>query len=321
MTTTERWGRAIEEACAEPEFARSNRLITRLHYLLSEALADGLGRAGGPNFHSWAVWGSRKAGVTIRQEDLDGAVGCATVTMGVVGSMIGAAMGVIAGNWLGGGAGSLAVMLGAGLGALVAGWAGWEIAVGSRAKAAKLMLRGNQIVIEDIGKQTARFLHMLEDGATREGREAFFAGLRVGATERHGQDRLATAFRFYLAALDADDLETKRAAMIAGNCAIVYHEHIRLEPYICGAMPLILRRCATRRWMTYTIGETVMAVSENLPGIATPTAARNWAKFEERMHYVFALFRGFHNAPEVFATPFTEGEMAQIANSGNCAGD
>ena len=89
MTTSERWIKAIEDACAEPDLARSNQLITSVHYLLSEALADMLGRVGGPNFHSWAVWGSRKAGVTIRQEDLDSAIGNATVTAGVVGSLIG----------------------------------------------------------------------------------------------------------------------------------------------------------------------------------------------------------------------------------------
>jgi hypothetical protein len=78
MTTSKRWIKAIEDACAEPDSARSNQSITRLHYLLSEVLTVRLGREGGPNFHSWAVWGSRKAGVTIRQEDLDSAINNAT---------------------------------------------------------------------------------------------------------------------------------------------------------------------------------------------------------------------------------------------------
>ena len=323
MNSSERWIGAIEDACAEPDPARSNRLITRLHYLLSEALADGLGREGGPNFHSWAVWGSRKAGVTIRQEDLDSAIRNATVTAGVVGGVIGAATGIFAGRWLGwatdyftaaGGAG-FGAGFGAGIGALTGAWAGRQIAIWSRKKAAKLMLRGNQIVIQDIGQQSARFLELLENGATSEGREAFFEGLRAGSTERHGQDRLATAFHFYLAAFDSNDLQAKRAAMIAGNCEIVYHEHIRLEPYIRGAMPFILRRCATRRWMTYKVGETVLTVAEDLPGMPTPTAAKNWAKIEQRMRYVFALFRKFHNAPEVFSRPNFEMERSQITKS------
>jgi hypothetical protein len=58
--------------------------------------------------------------------------------------------------------------------------------------------------------------------------------------------------------------------------------------------------------MSYNIGDKILTVGENLPGIPTPTAARNWANFEERMRYIFALFRQYHNAPEVFAMPFPE---------------
>ncbi|WP_263353584.1 hypothetical protein [Acidicapsa acidisoli] len=316
MTISERWITAIEDACTEPDLARSNQSITRLHYLLSEALADRLGREGGPNFHSWAVWGSRKAGVTIRQEDLDSAIVNATTTAGVVGSVIGAATGVLAGRWLHWGPYYSTAVIGAGIGTLTGGWTGRQIAIWSREKAARLILQGNQTVLQDIGEQSARFLELLENDATREGREAFFAGLRPGSTERHGQDRLATAFRSYLAAFDSNDLETKRAEMIAGNCEIVYHEHIRLEPYIRSAMPFIIRRCATRRLMTYEIGEKVLTVGEDLPGIPTPTAAKNWAKIEERMRYVFALFRKFHNSPEVFSAPYPEMEMPQFGRDG-----
>ena len=111
------------------------------------------------------------------------------------------------------------------------------------------------------------------------------------------------AFRSYLKAFDATDLETKRAAMIAGNCEIVYHEHIRLEPYIQRAMPFIVRHCATQRLMTYEIGKQVFTVGDDVPGTATPTAAKNWTKIEERMRYVFALFEKFHDSPEVFSKP------------------
>ncbi|WP_263355930.1 hypothetical protein [Acidicapsa ligni] len=195
MTTSERWIKAIEEACAEPDMSYSNQLITRLHYLLSEALADRLGRAGGPNFHSWAVWGSRKAGATIRQEDLESAITNATLTAGAVGSVVGVL-----------------------------------------------------------------------------------------------------------------------TAVIAGNSEIVYHEHIRLEPYIHGAMPFIVRRCVTQRMMAYEIGEQSLAVGDDLPG-APATAARNWANIEERMPYVFALFRKFHTAPEVFSMPCREMEIMGLDKS------
>jgi hypothetical protein len=151
--------------------------------------------------------------------------------------LIGAVTGVFAGRFFGWTADYITAATGAGIGALTGAWIGRRIVIWSRRKAAKLVLRGNQIVIRDIGEQSTRFLELLENGATQEGREAFFAGLRAGPTERHGQDRLATAFHYYLTAFDSKDLETKRVAMIAGNCAIVYHEHLQLEPFIRGAMP------------------------------------------------------------------------------------
>ena len=313
MTTSERWMHAIAGSCAEPDPVRSNRMTTTLHYGLSEALAEALGRASGPNFHTWAVWGSRKAGVTIRQEDLDSAIANATTTSGIVGSIVGAAIGVFAGRRLRLSPDALTAALGAGIGAATGAWTGRQIAIWSRAKAARLILEGNQTVLEDIGRQSARFLELLEDGAPSEARKAFFAGLRPGPTERLGQDRLATAFHHYLAAFDASDLEAKRSAMIAGNCQIVYHEHIRLEPYIRGAMPIIVQRCATQRLMTYEIGDRVLTVGDDLPGIATPTAASNWTRIDERMRYVLALFRKFHDAPEVFSAPFPNSEPGDVA--------
>ena len=312
MTTSERWARAIDAACAEPDLARSNRRITTLHYFLSLALANALGRDAGPNFHTWAVWGSRKAGATIRQEDLDSAIHNATITAGIVGSLIGAATGVASGRQLRWRPDSLTAAIGAGIGTLTGAWTGRQIAIWSRAKAAHLVLAGNQIVLQDIGEQSARFLQLLENGASPEAREAFFAGLRPGPTEHQGQDRLATAFHSYLTAYDSNDLDAKREAMIVGNCEIVYHEHIRLEPYIRGAMPFIIRRCTTQRLMTYEIGDRVLTVSEDLPGVPTPTAARNWTSLQQRMRYVFALFRKFHTDPEVFSPPFPESEIAQM---------
>lgn len=297
---------AIHDACNEPDMTRSNQRITHLHYRLSEALANQLGRSGGPNFHTWAVWGSRKAGVTIRQEDLDSAIRNATLTAGITGSMIGAAAGFLCGRTLHWPLDSFNTALGAAIGAFTGALTGRNIAISSRSKAAQLILEGNQTVLEDIGQQSARFLELLETGARPSDREAFFASLRPGPTESKGQDRLASAFRSYLAAYDTPNPEAKSAAMIEGNCQIVFHEHIRLEPYIRRAMPWIIRRCATQRLMTYEIGDKLLTVGHDLPGIASSTAARNWTNIEERMRYIFALFRKFHAIPEVFSAPFPD---------------
>jgi hypothetical protein len=69
--------------------------------------------------------------------------------------------------------------------------------------------------------------------------------------------------------------------------------------------------------MTYEIGDRILAVAEDLPGIHAPTAAKNWARIEERMRYVFALFRKFHSAPEVFSRPYPDMENGQVKDSGH----
>jgi hypothetical protein len=46
----------------------------------------------------------------------------------------------------------------------------------------------------------------------------------------------------------------------------------------------------------------------------------NWTKIQECMRYVFALFRKFHNSPEVFSMPYPEVEMAQIKTARKFSG-
>jgi hypothetical protein len=45
------------------------------------------------------------------------------------------------------------------------------------------------------------------------------------------------------------------------------------------------------------------------------TAARNWTKIEERMRYIYALFRRFHTLPEVFSSPDSEIEIQEPQRS------
>ena len=89
------WEREIAEAVETSDPSLSNRRITLVHYKLSQVLHAVTGTDAGANFHTWAVWGSRKAGVTIRQEDLDEALRNATVVAGIVGLLVG-----LAASWL-----------------------------------------------------------------------------------------------------------------------------------------------------------------------------------------------------------------------------
>jgi hypothetical protein len=306
------WMEAIREARAEPSAVLANLKITRLHEVLSRALARVLSPATGPNFHTWAVWGSRKAGVTIRQEDLDTAVRDATHVAGIVGGAVGGAAGVFARDWIGAGPAALGAAVGGATGSLCGGLAGRAIAAWSRGAASRLVLEGNRTVLEDIGAQTARFIEAFAAPGGGD-LDRFLAGLRPGPTESGGQERLATAFRHYHTARVGGDPAARRQAMVAANQQIVYHEHVRLEPYIRGAMPFIVRRCATQRLMTFEIGARVLTVGQDVPGGNRGTAARDWADIRDRMRYVFALFDEFHDDPAVFSAPFPEDETAAIA--------
>jgi hypothetical protein len=158
------WEREIKSAVAEPDPALSNRKITQCHYHLSVALQKLLGADAGANFHSWAVWGSRKAGVTIRQEDLDQARRDGTVVGGIVGALTGLGLGWFLLAWLPWPIVPSMALFGACCGAAT----GRQIIVRSRRVAARLFLEGNRTVLDDIGMQTARFIGRFQAQSERD---------------------------------------------------------------------------------------------------------------------------------------------------------
>lgn len=329
----------IRAALAEPDPVLANLKITRCHYLLSEALQRVLGAEAGANFHSWAVWGSRKAGVTIRQEDLDQARRDGTVVGGAVGTLVGLGCG-----WLLGFP-PLLLPAGALLGLACGATVGRFIIRRSRRVSARLILEGNRTVLEDIGLQTARFVARFHAPAdlTPAAEAEFLAELRPGAAENGGQELLRQAFQQYFTAGRATDAARKQEAAYLANCFAVWHEHVRLEPYIRGAMPLIIRRCVTQRLLQFDIGPRRLAVAQDVPqptpllplsaeqapaigvlstiggplvAAETPqpgTAAHDWTRIQERMRYVFTLFRAFHAEPQVFDAPYAAPQLAAIA--------
>lgn len=331
------WQQQITEALETSDPSLSNRKITLVHYRLSQVLQSVTGADSGANFHTWAVWGSRKAGVTIRQEDLGEALRNATVVSGIVGLFVGIAVSVVSIKfWLTGlpwwiviPAGVIAMFCGA----LTGRW----IAKYSRREAARLILEGNRIVLEDIGKQTARFVALFHDLPEEDPKalESFLSELRPGETAAGGQDLLREAFRQYYVARYSKDLKRKHEANYFANCLAVLHEHIRLEPYIKKSMPFIIRKCATKRLMQFDIGPVKLKVSEDVPAIkglpfpdslqklssrellnflggpngwgddATKSSARDWTNIRDRMKYIVRLFRAMHLDPSVFSEPYT----------------
>lgn len=332
----------IEVALREPLPAVSNEKVTAAHFALSEALQEVTGREAGPNFHSWAVWGSKKAGVTIRQEDLDDALKNATVVSGISGFMVGIiTSAVVIWSFLDASVLlwlvllSLGGIIGFAAGALV----GRAIARYSRSEAARLILEGNRTVLEDIGSKTAEFVTCSRQAnASAE----FYESFKSGQTSAGGQNLLKEAFRAYEKAAKTENAEEKRRLCCFGNCLAILHEHIRLQPYIVRSLPFIIRRCVTQRMMTFDVGRISLSVAEEFSALdkdykvvelspehkrqliesmkrelpaskiddrmlfdeAEKYAADNWTRIEQRMRYVWELFKRFHLEPEVRSKPF-----------------
>ncbi len=315
----------IDDALCQRDPSACNRSITLCHYQLSQALGQVLGDQAGANFHSWAVWGSRKAGTTIRQEDLHRAKDDAMR----VGAASGLAIGAGLARYLSGRAGQgfwfgIASVVGPVVGAKSAE----QMAIWSRKKAARLILHGNKLVINDIGRVSARFCQRFKDRSqlNEENLDAFVSSI--------AEPLLSEAFLCYGQCALARSVRSKQEFAYFGNCLAILYEHQKLQPFIKSAMPLMVRRCVTKRLLSFEIGDRKLAVSENVPnlqrhpypaglteitdsrlteflkewqrpgGSARRTAADDWSKIEHRMGYIVELFRRFHNDPSVVAPPY-----------------
>ena len=334
----EELSRMIEDSVSETSPAVSNKKVTAAHFVLSETLQHLTGESAGPNFHSWAVWGSKKAGVTIRQEDLDDALKNATVVSGISGFVAGSLAAALV-VWFYIDVAIfftiLLVLIGGIIGGTTGALIGRAIARYSRAEAARLILEGNQTVLEDIGLKTAEFIET-------EHFDKFYDGFRTGKTSDGGQNLLKEAFKSYAKAAVTDDVNEKRQWCCFGNCLAILHEHIRLQPYISRSLPFIIRRCVTQRMMSYDVGEVSLSVArefsdlnENYEAVELTDeqkkrllelmreecpaanvndailfdktrkyAADNWTSIEQRMRYVWELFKRFHLEPQVRSKPF-----------------
>jgi hypothetical protein len=349
-TTAIDWKTLIAEAVETPDPVLANFKITRLHYLLSVALQEAVGPEAGSNFHSWAVWGSRKAGVTIRQEDKDQASRDATVVAGIVGGLVGLGVGWLVASQTGWA--TLPSIVGWMLiGVVTGGYCGYLLAGYTRKAASRLILEGNCLVLEEFGSETARYLEYVQqieapDGDRSAAFEDFLAQFRDGPTDRGGQDLLRRAFGQYETARLADAPKVRHECNCFANCLAVLHEHIRLQPYISRSLPFLIRKCVTQRLMTYSVGQQLLAVHEDVPSLDTAvfpptlatidspemkeflagpdgwdtgrgtlknTRAKDWTKIRERMGYIVNLFRTRHLDANVVASPYSTEQLSQIA--------
>jgi hypothetical protein len=285
------WTRRIAAAVGTSSAVRANVAITAVHIELGRALTRVLGS--GPNFHTWAVWGSSKAGETIRGEGNRRAEWELPLAAAVAGGLAGLVIG-----W--------PVEL---VGVLV-GWVVTRllIAAGTR-RAARLVLVGNKLVVADIGLVTAQYLGWFTfDRKYDADKLAEFL-----ATLPDEQRLLKRAFACYHRARFEADAHERDRLMWEGNCLAVLHEHHKLQPLLAGAMPWGLRRYVTARLLKYRVGSLQLKVSAPLPPatftsdqpavvehlVTTATRSTNWADLHDRMGYIFALFAAYHSHPAV----------------------
>jgi hypothetical protein len=331
------WQERIDEAVGGHDPVLSNLRITLVHQQLSQALRELIGQSSGANFHTWAVWGSKTAGRTIRHEDLP--VPMRVVTPAATFAGAGAA-GVLRARRGPGRARGHAIS--------VAGGAGLGGGVGRGVRrlanrAAQSLFGGNATVLDDIGRQSARFLFA---AGSDDAFEAFEAQLRPGPPEAGGQDLLRGAYRHYREASRATDPDRRDELMLYANLLAILHEHHRLEPYIDASLPKPLRRLVTVRLLGFSIGHESMRVSANVVpdhGVVFPktlatiedrdlaklldgpggldrtpdsldgSAAHDWTNLSDRMNFICDLFRSRQLDPELFEAPYTEAQRAAIA--------
>lgn len=332
------WQDEVRAVIADSDPVRANLRITLSHDRLSLALRSVTGVDAGANFHTWAVWGSRKAGATIRCDDT------ARVRQGVqrVATMAGLAASLLALRARG-----RAGHLGSALLASACLSAPAAIFDARLRNTARHVLAGNCTVLEDIGLPTSRFVALFWHAEQPDNAqlEQFLATLRPGATPHQGQELLRRAFTHYYRARWATTPEEKHQLMLAGNYAAILHEHLRLDPYIDAAIPLLWRRWSTRRLLSYSIGSDALRVGADLAPLPdgpfppslrqitltelqtflhgpmgwdrTPeslhgSAAEDWTELDDRMNYIVDLFRAHHLHDAVFAAPYTPEQIAAI---------
>ncbi|HEY0630889.1 MAG TPA: hypothetical protein VGC98_02450 [Thermoleophilaceae bacterium] len=334
------WERRIDAAIAAAEPGECNRCVTVAHQELALALHSVTGPGSGANFHTWAVWGSKKAGTTIRQEDVPW---FRPVAAGA-GALLAAA-----------GSASLRCppdrrrrRAGAGgaVGASAAHWYAGSLLT----RAAGRILEGNITVLDDIGRQTGRFVStfLRAESRTDSNLEQFLARLRPGSARDGGQDLLRVAYSSYLAAARHPDADSRDELMLLGNLNAILHEHWRLDPFIDESLPRPFRRLVTHDLLDVAIGTEHLRIGEDVPTSPTPypitlttienpalrafldgpggwdrspdttdgSGAGDWTDIGDRMNYIVDLFRTRQHDPHLFTPPYPTDERDRILAAG-----
>jgi predicted O-linked N-acetylglucosamine transferase (SPINDLY family) len=217
-TTTE-----VERIVAISDPILRNLQITQCYHELAVALTLRTGMCA--NWCTFAVWASKQAGQTIRQEDF-ARLFDTILSAQAAADVVPAAQGF--------GSPCSDVEIQETVTQVLNPLAALE-------RASIAVARGNRKVFEEIGREFARFIEMcFADTAFDQERIAqFCAGLRPGEPPM-GQQYLRQAFTRYYRAFFEPDAKTCAELMLLANIEIGLHEQTRLQPEIVAAMTLPL---------------------------------------------------------------------------------
>ena len=122
-----------------------------------------------------------------------------------------------------------------------------------------MVLGGNIAVLDDIGRQTARFVSTFQAHPVPDPKRLAdsLATLRPGPSAAGGQGLLAKAFTHYYHTMHARSAARRHDHMLLANLYAILHERIHLQPYISGAMPIPARRMITRYLLDFSLGRAL----------------------------------------------------------------
>jgi hypothetical protein len=212
----------VDRVSKIPDPVIRNLNITHCYYEISSAMKEIIGE--NPNWCTYAVWASKQAGQSIRQEDLIRSleyrlrnshdillllqnISLSDILKNIpdLNSFINSIINLLDAKRI------------------------FESSSNSIAN-------GNRKVFEEIGKEFARFLHHFnENNFTEESLKSFIDKLKPGDSP-DGQDLLKDAFTSYFKARSENDPKFKAELFHYANLLIGFHEQTRLQPEIVEAM-------------------------------------------------------------------------------------
>jgi hypothetical protein len=213
----------VDAITGHPDPVTRNLRITQAYFELSTAVAAPGGLAA--NWCTFATWASKQAGQTIRREDLERAIEDKLGSSEAFTHAVGRIRAVFRALRRRADENEIAAAL-------------REACLSARAidVTSDAVGRGNRKVFEEIGREFARFLPLVQAGGCEPATlERFCADLRAGPPP-DGQDLLRNAFRGYAVALATVDTKARAELVLLANLRIGFHEQTRLQPEIAEAL-------------------------------------------------------------------------------------